>query len=248
MFLKNLFYKKPQELNLLYTTDIHSHLFYGIDDGVNTIDGATEIIREMANLGFERLVITPHVRREIYENTSDVIKSKLGELQNHLIKNNIDIEIQAAAEYYVDDGFYELVKSNNILTFGNNKHVLIEFSYFNPPINIKNTIYDLQLKGYHVVLAHAERYYYFHNNIEVYYDLYERGVLLQLNLVSINSFYDRKSAKIAKTLVEKGLYSFIGSDMHNMQYFKSFKKILYSAQISEIFEKCNIQNDDIFEK
>lgn len=248
MLFKNLFTKKQKELNLLYKTDIHSHLFYGIDDGVKTIEEVTGIIQNMVNLGFERLVITPHIRNEIYENTSDAIKGKLEELQNHLIKNNINIEIQAAAEYYVDDSFYELVKSNDILTFGNNKHVLIEFSYFNPPVNIKNTIYDLQLKGYHVVLAHAERYYYFHNNTEVYYDLYERGVLLQLNLVSINSFYDRKSARIAKTLVEKGLYSFIGSDMHNMQYFKSFKKTLYSDKISEIFEKCNIQNDNIFEK
>ncbi len=229
-----------------FKTDIHSHLIPGIDDGVKTIEESVLLIRGLSELGYTRIITTPHIRGEVYENTPEIIQNGLLEVQKAVANENIPVEIEAAAEYFVDDLFMKLVYDQfPLLTFGKNKHVLVEFSHFSVPYSFKTIIYDLQSMGYTVVLAHPERYYYFQNKFEEYKDLYYRGVQFQLNLVSLSMYYDRTSAKTAEKLIDLGLYTYVGSDIHNRHYLQSFTRALGQHSYQKLIEKCNIMNDHI---
>jgi tyrosine-protein phosphatase YwqE len=226
-------------------TDIHSHLIPGIDDGVQTIEESIFLIRELESIGIKKIITSPHIKGEIFENTPEIILNGLEKLKAEIKKQGISIEIEVCAEYFIDDYFINKIRNNEkFLTFGNKqKFILVEFSYFGLPIQYKSVFFDLQSKGYTVVLAHPERYYYLHNNFDKYIELYDRGALLQLNLVSLTGFYDNASKKIANKLIDEGLYSFIGTDTHNIQYINSLKKVLSSKTYNKIFDKCTILND-----
>jgi len=233
-----------QEAKSHYATDIHSHLIPGIDDGVKTLEESVSLIKQLHETGINRIITTPHIRGELYENTPDIILSGLEQVKEALKEQQIEITIEAAAEYYVDEYFGEKIRNNEpLMTFGHQKYILIEFSHFSPPVNYKTILFDLQSRGYHVVLAHPERYYYFHNNMDVFQDFYERGILLQLNLVSLAGFYDKPAMKIARKLIEKGFYSFAGSDLHNKFYLDAYRKILSSHDYMQLKERCVIMND-----
>jgi protein-tyrosine phosphatase len=228
----------------VYETDIHSHLIPGIDDGVKTVEEAVLLIQEMYALGFTKLITTPHIRGEIYENNHEIIMSGLEHVRKALIEKNIPVVIEAAAEYYVDDSFQELIhKKSPLMTFSKYKHLLIEFSHFNLPMNYKTIIYELQSMGYTVVLAHPERYYYFQKRPEIFRDLYSRGVQMQLNLVSLTGYYDRAAMKTAEELIKLGFYSFAGSDVHNKVYLQACQKAFGLRSYAMLNEKCNIMND-----
>lgn len=229
-----------------FKTDIHSHLIPGIDDGVKTIDESVSLIRELHALGITKIITTPHIRGEVYENSPEIIHAGLEELRHAVTEEKIPVEIEAAAEYFIDDSFLKLIQEKvPLMTFGKHKHILVEFSHFSIPYNFKTIIFDLQSMGYTVVLAHPERYYFFQNKIEEYKDLYFRGVQFQLNLVSLAMYYDRISAKTAEKLIDLGLYSYVGTDMHNKYYLQSCKKALGMNSFHKLTAKCNIMNDII---
>lgn len=237
--------KKDIQLNSIVSTDIHSHLLPGIDDGVKTLEESLSLIKGLKEIGFQRLITTPHIRADVYPNNKEIILSKLEELKVALKNEEIDIKIEAAAEYYVDDNFLDLIKKERLLTFGNENYLLIEFSYFNKPMYVKPLIFDLQSMGYKVVLAHPERYFYFHNQSELFNSLVERDVLLQLNITSLTKFYDANVSKMAQKLINQGLYTFVGSDLHNEQYLKALKSSIAKESYLKIFQKCTILNDMI---
>jgi protein-tyrosine phosphatase len=235
---------KKQVLNSGFQTDIHSHLIPGIDDGVRSMEESVSLISELAKSGYTRIITTPHIRSEVFPNTPETILSGLEQVKIAVAEKNIQVTIEAAAEYYVDDYFLNLIEEDTpLLCFGNSKYLLIEFSHFSPPLNYKTIIFDLQSKGYRVVLAHPERYYYFHNNFDIYRDLYERGVLLQLNLVSLVGFFDNAAAKIAKKIADSGMYSFVGTDTHNKHYIQACNKVYGQKFYQTLKERCTIIND-----
>jgi len=167
------------------TTDLHSHLLPGIDDGVQTMDEALEVIKGFKNLGYQRLITTPHIMHDYYRNTPDIIQNKLGAVQQALAENGIELELQAAAEYYLDEYFLGLIgRDAPLLAFGD-KYVLFELPFLSKPMILQEAVFALQTKGYRPVLAHAERYLYFSKDSGPLYDLHHAGVVLQLNLLSL---------------------------------------------------------------
>ena len=169
-FFKNLFASKKlsQAINLAAIgTDMHSHLIPGIDDGVTSLDQSIAMIRGMRELGFSKIITTPHIQGEIYQNTPEIILSGLDVVRKAIKAEGINVQLDAAAEYLLDDRFEEKFKANNLLTFGN-KHILVELSYFSPHPNLFSFIFDLQIEGYKVILAHPERYSYWFNSFNKY--------------------------------------------------------------------------------
>jgi protein-tyrosine phosphatase len=241
------FLKKKKQIQKMseIKTDMHSHLIPGIDDGVKTMSESLAMIKGLHELGYERIITTPHIRFEIYENTGISILEKCVELKKQVKENNISVQIECAAEYFIDEAFVKLMKEEELLTIGDNKYLLIEFSHFSPPLQMKTIIFDLQSMGYRVILAHPERYFYFHKYFDKYIDLIDRGVMLQLNLGSIVGFYDKSVAKVAEKLILSGLYTFIGTDLHNERYLKSIQKAVNHKLYSKIFELCSIFNDEL---
>ncbi|HQF49023.1 MAG TPA: histidinol phosphatase, partial [Flavobacterium alvei] len=164
--------------------DIHSHILPGIDDGAKTLGDSLQLIQALQGFGASKLITTPHVIQHFWENSSQNIKEKEAETNLELKKNNLSIPFRAAAEYMMDENFVKLFQSEKLLTLKSN-YVLVEMSYINPPIQLYSILFDLQVAGYIPVLAHPERYNFFHKNFEEYNKLINAGCLLQLNLLSV---------------------------------------------------------------
>lgn len=204
--------------------DIHSHLLPGIDDGVTTLEEAEEIIVNLAAMGYQRIITTPHVMSDAYRNTPEGIQAKLKELQGHLTKKNIAIPVSAAAEYYLDESLFRMVEENRpLLTIGE-KYLLFETNFITEPFNLKEFIFLATTRGYKLILAHPERYLYLQNNLEKVQDLVDRGVSLQLNIGSLTGYYSRPVQQMAVKLVERGMIHWLGSDCHHVQQVHLLQK------------------------
>lgn len=224
-----------------YTTDLHSHLIPGIDDGVQTLDESIDLISSMRELGFTKLITTPHIMSHRYPNTKEIILSGCEEVKAELKKRGIDVTLEAAAEYYYDEKFLEYIADENLLTIAD-KFVLFELSYTSKPFGLEQTIFNLFSKGYKPILAHPERYSYMTNDLEKYKKLKNSGVYFQINLNSLLGFYGKKPKKAATYLLENGMIDFIGSDLHSRNYFESYKTGIQGDIVEKIFEKNSIKN------
>lgn len=194
-------------------TDMHSHLIPLIDDGSQSEKESIQIISELKNLGFSKIITTPHTMSDYYKNTPEIIKNGENQVLEELKRANLEIEFNSASEYYVDYDFRQQIVKNSLLTFGS-KYLLIEFPFVDEPRDIDDIIFQLQLSGYNVVLAHPERYLYYTNKDLKKFS--EKGVLLQLNLLSITGYYSDQVRKNAENLIKDDLISFVGTDCHNM--------------------------------
>ena len=194
-------------------TDMHSHLIPLIDDGSQSEKESIQIISELKNLGFSKIITTPHTMSDYYKNTPEIIKNGENQVLKELKRANLEIEFDSASEYYVDYDFRQQIVKNSLLTFGS-KYLLIEFPFVDEPKDIDDIIFQLQLSGYNVVLAHPERYLYYTNKDLKKFS--EKGVLLQLNLLSITGYYSDQVRKNAENLIKDDLISFVGTDCHNM--------------------------------
>lgn len=194
-------------------TDMHSHLIPLIDDGSQSEKESIQIISELKNLGFSKIITTPHTMSDYYKNTPEIIKNGENQVLEELKRANLEIEFDSASEYYVDYDFRQQIVKNSLLTFGS-KYLLIEFPFVDEPKDIDDIIFQLQLSGYNVVLAHPERYLYYTNKDLKKFS--EKGVLLQLNLLSITGYYSDQVRKNAENLIKDDLISFVGTDCHNM--------------------------------
>ena len=224
LFLK----KKKIPLSELFSNnfvDIHSHLLPGIDDGAKDLNRSIELIKKMSSYGIKNFITTPHVLGDVYPNSTQTIKNKLLEVQNEL-KNQglLDITIRAAAEYMMDEQFSKLLEKDDILTLKDN-FVLVEMSYFNAPFNLFEILFEIQLKGYKPVLAHPERYNFYHNDFENYYKLKKAGCLFQLNLLSLTTQYGKNVQKLSAKLLNENMYDFVGTDTHHHNHLELLKEI-----------------------
>lgn len=241
-FIKSFSKKQNLPLEYFYTTDLHSHLIPNIDDGVKTLEESISIIKNLKELGFKKLITTPHIMSHRFPNTKDTILSGLAEVKRELEKQNIDIVIEAAAEYYYDEYFIELIRKKDLLTFGNN-YVLFELSYTSNPFGLEQVVFELLNNGYKPILAHPERYIHYSHSLEKYHTLKDLGLLFQINLNSLGKFYGKNPKIAAEYLVENSLVDFVGSDIHSMRYFDSLKEFVESGKLEELFEKNQIRNN-----
>jgi len=247
MSFLNIFGKKKhtllsEPLNLgLLQTDIHSHLIPGIDDGSKTMDESVYLVKSLYEMGYRKLITTPHIMTDYYKNTPEIILSGLDKLREKLQQENIDIEIEAAAEYMLDDGFEEKLMNGKLLTFGSN-YVLVEMSYMVEPINLASLLFEMQMQGYKVVLAHPERYNYWHGQFNKYQEMKDRNVYLQMNINSLTGWYSEASRKIAEKLISEDMIQFLGSDLHNENYLNELKKSRHFAQLQGLLENPKVLN------
>ncbi len=222
------FSKKRIPLTDFFTNsfvDIHSHLLPGIDDGAKDIDTSIALILKMASYGIKNFITTPHVLGNVYPNSTAVIKEKLAVVQKELEKREIKgISIQAAAEYMLDEEFSALLEQKDILVLKDN-YILVEMSYFSAPINLYELLFKIQLKGYKPVLAHPERYNFYHSDFKSYYKLKQAGCLFQLNLLSLTDQYGKGVQKISEKLLKENLYDFVGTDTHHQNHLALLPKI-----------------------
>jgi protein-tyrosine phosphatase len=203
--------------------DIHSHLLPGIDDGARTFEDTLHLVQSLQGFGISEFVTTPHIIQHVWNNTREAILFKATTTVATLQAKNITVPFRAAAEYLMDDSFERLFKSNNLLTLKDN-YVLVEMSYINPPMQLYSILFDLQVAGYIPVLAHPERYLFYQNNFNEFVKLKNAGCLFQLNLLSVVGYYGDAVGKVAAQLLKKGMYNFVGSDVHHTRHIAAFEQ------------------------
>jgi len=225
--------------------DMHSHLLPGLDDGAQEIEQSVTLIKELQQLGYKKLICTPHVLSEVYPNSPETILPKLELVRDALEKNDIDIQVEAAAEYMVDLDFENYFNAGKrLLTFGKNL-ILIEMSYVAASNNIENVIFNLRLKGLQPVLAHPERYNYYLGNIEQFQRFIDLGCYLQINILSLLGYYGEGSRITAQNLLKKNMVTLVGTDIHHENHLNSLKTLASKKIFYKVFKDIDIKNKEL---
>jgi protein-tyrosine phosphatase len=222
------FNKKNTENELVGTlpiqTDIHSHILPGIDDGSPDIETSLRLVKGIYNLGIRKSIATPHVISDMYRNTPETINAALKKLKEASAIAGINIELSAAAEYMLDDYFMNLLKDKSQLLTIHDNIILTEQSYATPTGNLNEIAFELITQGFKPIMAHPERYFYYHNDNENYYHLKDMGFLLQVNLLSLTGYYGPAVTKAAKFLFNEKLVDLVGTDMHHEKHLGMLQK------------------------
>lgn len=239
-----LFKKKEgkKEITFDYSSivvDMHSHVLPGIDDGAQNLQESIFLIKQMMALGIKKIIATPHIMVDYYRNTAETINGALEVLKAGLIKENLNIEVQAAAEHYFDETFEARVDDGKLMIMGDN-YVLFEFSFINKPTNTIPVIQKLRDLGYKPILAHPERYPYM--DLEQFKQLHDWGVDFQLNTISLTGYYGREAKKIAEELIDNQLIDFISSDMHHPRHAEALKNALRMPYLEKVLFDYPLKN------
>lgn len=210
--------------------DWHSHLLPGMDDGVKTLEESIQILSLYEKFGIRDVWLTPHIMEDM-PNKPDELKEIFYELENSYQGK---VSLHLAAENMLDNLFEKRIDQNDVLPLGEDGiHLLVETSYFNPPIGLNNILLRIKAKGYMPVLAHPERYIYMEE--DDYYRLKEMNVTFQLNLPSLTGAYGRSVQKKARMLLERGWYDLCGMDIHSALFLETFlQSKLTHKEISKI--------------
>lgn len=204
--------------------DIHSHIIPGIDDGVQTIEESVAMVSKMEQLGYSHIVATPHVMWDCYRNTPQIIQSGLEDVRQACKAAGLSVKIDAAAEYFLDEHFNDLLdEGTQLLTLPGNR-LLVELPYSTPLMNTSETLFSIIQKGYQPVLAHPERYTYFYSDPSVYKRLADQGCELQVNILSLTGYYGENIHRMARWLLKNKLVTFLGTDAHKIQHLDMIQK------------------------
>jgi protein-tyrosine phosphatase len=244
LFSKPASARSKIDLSLL-KSDMHSHLIPGIDDGSPDMQTSLQLIRGMQQLGYKKLITTPHILGDMYPNSREVILEKLEILRAAVIGAGIIIEIDAAAEYFLDDHVAQLLMKNKPLLTISGNMVLVEFSMAHPSMSLKEILFEMQMQGYQPVIAHPERYIYLDRNKEYYEELKDIGCLFQLNLLSLGNYYGKSVHNLAQHLIKKEYYDLVGSDLHHLQHLEELNNPALSGPLNKLIESGKIRNDQL---
>jgi tyrosine-protein phosphatase YwqE len=233
----NLFKKNTTQpavaLQLPVTVDMHSHIVPGIDDGSPNVETSLLLVRGLYDLGIRTCIATPHIIGDLYRNTDETIEPALAKLQQACKDAALPMQIAAAAEYMLDDYFMELLKSQKPLRTLHKNLLLTELPYTSEPVNLQEMLFHIITEGYQPVLAHPERYFYFHHNFEEYKWLKDLGFILQVNLLSLTGYYGKNVARAARYMLDEGLAGFVGTDLHHGRHLSAFQ----SSENQKLFNK-----------
>lgn len=222
--------------------DMHSHILPGIDDGSPDIATSLSFVKSLHELGFDQLICTPHIYKELYPNTIESISAAKVSLQNGLDKANVSMKLSAAAEYMVDQDF----NLGEELSTLDGKHLLIEMSYLNESPDISKTIFDIEIIGYKPVLAHPERYIFYFKDRSRLRRFKEKGCLMQLNLLSIMGYYGKDVKQLAECLLKEKMYDFAGTDLHHDKHLNTLVLAVQSGKLYDLIGMYEFKNKEVF--
>ena len=223
--------------------DMHSHLLPGIDDGSPDMETSLKLVQGMTELGYKKLITTPHIMWDMYKNTRVIILGKLEELKKAVKEAGINVELQAAAEYFLDDYVAGLLNNKETLLTISGNMVLVELSMANPSLGFKDILFEMHMQGYQPVLAHPERYIYLEYGRNFFDELKTAGCMFQLNLLSLGNYYGRSANELAHFLIKKEYYDLVGTDLHTAYHLQALQDPALSAPLKRLLDSGRIIND-----
>lgn len=219
--------------------DMHSHVLPGIDDGAQNVEESIILVKAMINLGIKKIIATPHIMIDYYRNTPETINAALQILKIELEEQHIDIEIEAAAEHLLDEGFDILLDENRVMPMKDN-YLLFELSFIDVHPNLIPTVQKMTALGYKPILAHPERYPYF--DLKMGEEVRSWGCSLQMNTIALTGYYGSKTKAMAESMIDHNLVDFISSDMHHLKHADALEKSLQCSYLKKLFFDYPLKN------
>jgi len=225
-------------------TDLHSHLVPGVDDGVQDVETAVQFIDALHELGIKKVITTPHIIIDRYPNSAETLSAPFHEVKEALKAKGSPVSYSHAAEYYMDEYFEDLMKSSRLLTL-NGELVLVEISFMSAPPQLHQWLFELAAQGYRPILAHPERYNYYHQQTDEYMTFKQRGCYLQVNLLSLAGYYGKHIQKAAEWMIENQMVDFIGTDLHHEKHLQAIKAIAKDKKLVKLLETYPFKNNTL---
>ncbi len=232
-FLKSSKEKVPQFISLAaLESDWHCHVLPGIDDGAQNEEQSLEMLRCYVQLGIKKIVATPHVRADFYQNTHASILEAQRKVQNLITTHCLPLHLEASAEYFADENFFELINDDLLLPI-DNQYILFELPMQNASLWGMKLVEMLHKKGFVPVLAHPERYRYWHGKSREWNLWKDKGVYFQLNLLSLTGYYGAAERRAAEQLLEDDYIDAVGTDAHGVRHLHKLGELAKNP----LFEK-----------
>ncbi len=220
-------------------TDMHSHLVPGVDDGADTVETSLTMIKGLMELGYKKIITTPHIRPDYFPNTRETIMTGFEKLKKAVASAGLEIELECAAEYFVDFEFKEKIEKEKLLTFSGN-HLLMEISTFSPPPNLYDSIFQMRIKGYQPIIAHPERYGYY--KVDEFSKMKDFGCMLQVNTMSLTGHYGKPTKELALKLLKADLVDLLGTDMHHPGHLEVLQKATKDGSVMNLIAGRKFKN------
>lgn len=242
-FFSKIFGSKEQEIpNDTIKVDMHNHILFGLDDGAKVIDESIDLLKGMIALGRKKVIMTPHIMSDFYKNGPHNILPQLELLRAKVAELDLDIQLEVAAEYYLDETFIKSIESGEpLLTFGKN-YLLFETAFMNESPQLKSVIFEMKSNGIKPVFAHPERYIYMHSNFSKYESIFERDICFQINILSLSGYYSPEIKKVAEKLIDAKMVHFISSDCHNQRHMEALKVAVGSKYYKRVLDLPLLNN------
>lgn len=245
----NFFKAKSKELNKdidlsVLQTDIHSHLIPGVDDGSQSLEESISLLKQFEELGYKKVITTPHIYYNSFEEGINVLYEKLEELKLSAKASGVNIDIVLGGEHLLDDDISKRVQKNEAISFGDN-YLLFEFPMRTEPMGFEAWLFNLQLAGYNLIIAHPERYAYLFDSRKLYTQLKDRGILFQMNFASLAGYYGKDTQTIAENLIKENMVDLIGSDCHGQRHIDALRKTLRNPFLKELIDSGKLINNKL---
>jgi len=221
--------------------DMHSHLIPGVDDGAKDVEDSIQLISGLKELGFHHLITTPHTLQDIHPNTTQTLQNGHSKLKGKLPEG---ITLNLSSEYYLDEQFQGQLNRGALMPLPGNR-LLVEFSQISRPHDLEEVFFDINIKGYQVILAHPERYLFFHKHFDYYKRIKEMGVELQVNALSLTEHYGKRIKLIAEKLIENDMIDFIGTDIHHVRHLETLKRVPSSKHFERLVKSGLLKNQEL---
>lgn len=228
--------EKPKPALPPLQVDMHSHFLPGIDDGAENLEESLRLLKLFEDRGYKKIITTPHIIQDLYENSAETIFPVLELVRSALRESGSSLQIEAAAEYFLDDNFIGLMESGHPFLTLKDQYILVETGFMNEPAYLRDVLFKLRLKGYKPVLAHPERYLYLQTKKEKLEELFDSGVKLQINTMSLGGYYGPPAQKFAEWMIDQGFVHFLGSDCHRIRHIEPLEKAYKSKGYQKIRE------------
>jgi len=204
-----------KEVLIIGYIDLHAHILPGLDDGAQTVEESVEMARKFVECGYGAVVATPHVIDGAP--SRELILERCRALRQVLADEGVGLQIYPGAEIYLDYEFMNQLKMGEFLGLGGEEslYLLLELEGMQPlPVNLESIFFELNARGYRVVISHPERVPAFQENLEVLYRLVHKGALCQVTLGSLTGLFGPGVEETAKSILEHKMAHFLVTDAH----------------------------------
>lgn len=191
--------------------DIHTHILYGVDDGAKNLEMSLDLLEEAEKAGFSKIIFTSHYMEEYFVVDAKEREKTLAQIDN---TKTVNVDLYLGNEIFLTENLMKLLREEKAVSLNKTQYVLFELPFNTKPINLMEIVFQMQSKDFIPILAHPERYSYFYQNPEIYSELVEKGVLLQVNFGSFIGQYGRRAKLMAEKLLKNNLVHFLATDVH----------------------------------